>query len=796
MQKLKIPALLLAAILLMPCLFACHNHSDSNAVTTTVTFATDKVTVDYETPDTHITPSQTGSTRVHYALNIENAGEISGEVEQDLSGGKTSTKVTVTPGVGYEFKGWSDGQTNASRSGDKGTQGNITTYYAILAPVALEMPILNITTETGEDVTSKTEYISGTLSLSNCEARYALDKMNIEIRGRGNNSWSYQKKSYRIKLEEKQNFLGIAEDANRSWNLIANHCDHTLLRNYTALKFAAMMPNIAFSPACINVEVYLNGAYNGVYLLCEPIQVNDGRVDIQDDPEAGTDIGYLLQMTRYAEAPLFGVGDRDYEIKNDLSADSNLANKQMEYIQNYVWQCYEAVAAGNREEIERLMDLPSVVDTYIVEETVKNLDVGWDSFFLYKDAGGKLYLGPIWDFDLSLGNADSGCENYIDLHAAQNLMGQSNPWFYHLMGYEWFRQMVAERYQSDEVQKIVGSLHDLIQDTVDANYNSLNRNFQRWQIFGQRMNRETREVVKLKNYDEHYNYLLNWLDNRIQWMNGFMGSDRYNDGYNTQAGGTSVLPAPAPEFTGKGSGTANDPYLIASAEDFASFTEMLLYGETYQNTYFLQTASIDMTTVDGYAGMGSSATFAGIYNGGGYTIHAELWGNDQCIFPYLSGVVMNLGTTGSVTNSQQAAGICRSIRHGGAVINCYSLMDIASDAGMAGGLSASTQSGDLYLLNCYFAGTIRDGEGSPSNVWYNGRAGYFGYLYSPDDLGAENTLDTADILLPRDQMNAPLASMLNQNIAQLSSEYNLNPADFCAWEAGETFPVLQTQAAS
>lgn len=793
MQKLKIPALLLATVLLLPSFFACNNKetqtSDSTTRPTTATTTTQKAEVTYENPDTQVIPSQDGKTRVIYALNIENAGKIEGETEQILASSRNTTKeVTVTPGVGYEFKGWSDGKTDTNRSGDAGEKGKTTTYYAILAPVALEMPILNITTETGQDVRSKTEYTKGTIALTNCDERYAFEEMDMEIRGRGNNSWSYEKKSYRIKFSEKINFMGVAKDANKSWNLIANMCDHTLLRNYTALKFAAMMPNIGFSPACVNVEVYLNGAYRGVYLMCEAIQIKDGRVDIHDNPEEGTDIGYLIQLTNYAESPKFDVGGRTYEIKNDLSTDTDLAWEQSLYIQDYVWQCYEAIVNGNREDIERLIDLPSVIDTYIVEETVKNLDVGWDSFYLYKGKGGKLYLGPIWDFDLSLGNADEGCQYYTDLHAAQNLMGQSNLWYYTLMSYDWFRDMVAERYQSAEVQKIIGSLHGMIQNEVDANYNSLKRNFDRWQIFGQRMNRETHDVVKLKNYDEHYNYLLNWLDNRIDWMNSFMGGDRYNEGYNTQEGGTSVLP---PEFSGKGSGTAEDPYIVATAEDFASFTEVLLTGETYRNTYFLQTAHIDMTTVENYYGMGASANFAGIYNGGGYTIHAELWGNDECIFPYVSGVVMNLGTTGSVSNNQQAAGICRSIREGGAVINCYSLMDVSSDAGMAGGFSASTQSGELYLLNCYFAGTIRDGHGSPSNVWHEGRTGIFGYLYSPEDLGAENVSGDYDILLPRDQMNGALASTLNQNITDLAAQYSLDPALFCAWEAGENFPVLR-----
>ena len=171
MKKMKLSALLLATVLLLPSFFACNNKENTTTPTeseTTAATTTKKAEVTYEKPDTEIDPSQDGKTRVIYALNIKNAGKISGETEQILVSDRSVTQtVTVTPGIGYEFKGWSDGGESASRGGDKGESGKTVTYYAILAPIALEMPILNITTETGKDVTSKNNYIKGSVSLSN-----------------------------------------------------------------------------------------------------------------------------------------------------------------------------------------------------------------------------------------------------------------------------------------------------------------------------------------------------------------------------------------------------------------------------------------------------------------------------------------------------------------------------------------------------------------------------------------------------------------------------------------------------
>ena len=67
---------------------------------------------------------------------------------------------------------------------------------------------------------------------------------------------------------------------------------------------------------------------------------------------------------------------------------------------------FYSVLEGDREEIEELIDIDSVVDAYIVEEVFKNLDAGWSSFYMYRDIGGKLFFGPVWDFDLTSGNAD------------------------------------------------------------------------------------------------------------------------------------------------------------------------------------------------------------------------------------------------------------------------------------------------------------------------------------------------------------------------------------------------------
>ncbi|MGM9637742.1 MAG: CotH kinase family protein [Eubacteriales bacterium] len=809
--------LMLAICLILPILSSCRTgesaSSDGTGQTDTdVSFTRDpdNVTPEVTVPPVSEQTSPDGKAKVIYAVSGP-GGSLDGKTEQ-TPGSSGTTEVKAVADVGYCFKSWSDGLTETTRKGDTSSDGVMTTIYAVFEPEYLEMPVINITTETGEDVDPRIGnqvYIGATLSLTNCPADYALTDVTMQMRGRGNFSWyDVPKKSYKLKLTESQNLLGLGEGKSKSWCLIANHCDQSLLRNYLTYQLCRGLSGLDWAPDCTNVEVYLNGEYRGVYLLVESIKVDEHRVAISEDVEAGTDIGYLLQMTNNSDETYhFNSNGFNFDVKSDLSASSSLADQQLSYIRSYVNNCWTAVMGGDQEEIEALMDLDSVIDSYLVEEFNKNLDVGYDSFYLYKDSGGKLTFGPVWDFDLAFGNSNEhGCELAEGLYTGIDYCNHyhSNEWYTYLMSYDWFRERVAERWNSQEVQTVFGGISALATETAQKYYNSFCRNFKQWEIFGQQINRETWRITSLMSYTEHYQYLAQWISDRFDWLNGFIGSNDYNKG-NLYGSGELQLPDPPknpvisiPAFSG-GSGTVDSPYLIANAQDFVSFTQML-YATDFDGTYFLQTADLDLSSVNGYKGIGSSATFAGVYDGGGYAITAHIDSSDGCIFPYVSGLLINVITKGSVKNTNQAAGICRSVRQGGALINCASFMDVTSTGGNAGGLSPSTQGGDSSpaILNCFFFGTVNGFEqSSPINCWLAGRFGHFAYIYYSETLdNGFLTVSEDDICLTADQMKNELADLLNGNIASLSdalTPYGLGTDALCRWQKNGDCPVMQTK---
>jgi len=423
--------------------------------------------------------------------------------------------VSVSPGNRPEKKvTFVSGTTFSGRK--RPTVTDISGGYDIAA-----MPVLAIDTDTGRDVESKEEYVTASLSLYGCKEKYILEDVPMEIRGRGNNSWTYPKKSYKFKLTEKENILGLAAGKERIWCLLANQCDMSLQRNLVSFEFCRYMSGIDWSPACTPVEVYLNGDYRGVYLLIEEIKVSGDRVDIADtDPDA-LDTGYLVEMSNYAEGDaVFHVNGRAYMVQSDLSADRKIKQQQITWIRDYIAAAYDALASGDRAKAEEYIDLDSLLAVYLVEETVLNLDSQWDSFYMYKDAGGKLTFGPIWDFDLTMGNADDGSDNPCQIFVG-NGRGSGNSydsWFGLAMAAPWFREMAAEKWA--EVYDSFVQMPDFIRDEAQLGIESYLRNFEKWPIFGQKQNRETENILKLKNYEEHYTYLADWLDTRIAWLDG------------------------------------------------------------------------------------------------------------------------------------------------------------------------------------------------------------------------------------------------------------------------------------
>lgn len=389
----------------------------------------------------------------------------------------------------------------------------------------ITLPVLQIETKNGEEVTSREEYIDMSLSLSGCEKEEDNVTLKGRIRGRGNSSWDFcEKKSYKLKLDLKVNLLDIGSGGEKDWALISNGREKSMLRNYAIFDLAKRMGMYPVTNSDF-VTVYLNGDYIGVYLLTENIEVANHRLDI-DDSGTQPDSGYLIELDRRA------VGDAksklEYFYCNDWDTPFGIKSKvhnkeQNTFIKNYVEAVDVAILSGERAEIEKLVDLPSAVDMYIIEEFSKDRDVGYASLYMYKESGGKLTFCYPWDFDLALGNdsgedrlaeSDSPKINYKDPEGF--MASVLNRWFAALMNTEWFQAEVSARWNEldDEIDAMISE----VAKTGYSLRDEAKKNYDRFKIMGKKQLFEPYELVIITSYAGQVDYLLDWMTERKAWL--------------------------------------------------------------------------------------------------------------------------------------------------------------------------------------------------------------------------------------------------------------------------------------
>lgn len=422
-------------------------------------------------------------------------------------------RLVAVPDVGYKFDSWSNGEENADAPFFK----NLFAKPRFVIE-RLDFPAIVIETEGNKKIKSKEEYLDCTVTLLSDENN-SFESEKARIKGRGNSTFGLDKKPYKIKFDEKIPMLG--EGAAKEWTLIANHMDYSLMRNYIAYTLGDTL-GLEYTTSCHFVDVYVNGEYMGVYLLCEQIEVKKHRVEIEDSLDT-EETGYLLELD--ARAPDEGREGRDYfyslagtlpyAIKSPDTEDELFTSERVEYIKSYLDASYGALLGNDYSEVCRYLDIDTFVDGYILDELLKTTDVGFSSFYLYKDAGGKLSRGPIWDYDLAIGNSiQPNAKSPKSIYA-----GEVNPWYSRLLSFPEFREAVAKRLSEKKAE---------IEKTLDDAYlfaekfeRSFERNFDKWDdLLGNYCFEDitSREICTIETLDGQIEYLKSWLSLSLEFL--------------------------------------------------------------------------------------------------------------------------------------------------------------------------------------------------------------------------------------------------------------------------------------
>ena len=264
---------------------------------------------------------------------------------------------------------------------------------------------LYIETEGGQPIVSKEEYSYAKIKIDG-QSKYkdlTIDlSQKARIKGRGNSSWNWPKKPYKIKLDTKETLLSDKDPLSRllpekDWVLLSDYQDGVHLLNTIAFLIGRML-EMPFTNTILPVELTLNGEYLGLFGLTEQIEVKKNRVNIGD-------AGILLEFDQYFDEK-WQFRSAIYNLPVMIKAPDLDSNIDFELIESE-WNAFESLIAHPDFPNNNYLDyinIESIAKYFIVSMLTSNEEINHPkSTYIYKENGGKYAMGPIWDFDWAYG---------------------------------------------------------------------------------------------------------------------------------------------------------------------------------------------------------------------------------------------------------------------------------------------------------------------------------------------------------------------------------------------------------
>lgn len=286
-------------------------------------------------------------------------------------------------------------------------EGNNTQFIQIT-----NLPTVIVHTTDAQDIVSKESYVNGIISvISNNGTNLFRD--SLEIKGRGNASWNFPKKPYKIKLDKKASLLGMPA-VEKTWTLINNYGDKTLMRNLLAFDLSKRL-GLPYTPAAKSVDLFLNGEYKGNYQLCDQVEVATGRVELEKMKATDTIMpnlsgGYLIEMDAYSyeETTKFNSDYGNIPVTIKYPKDDDIVAAQVAYIKSHFNKMENTLYANNYTDttngFRKYIDIGTFLRHFLVGEMSGNTDTYWSTNMYKKRNNDKFYFGPVWDFDIAYEN--------------------------------------------------------------------------------------------------------------------------------------------------------------------------------------------------------------------------------------------------------------------------------------------------------------------------------------------------------------------------------------------------------
>jgi len=337
-----------------------------------------------------------------------------------------------------------------------------------------------------------------------------------------------------MKLYNKVNLLNLPANE-RSWTLINNWGDKTLMRNLLAFDLSKRV-EMPYTPAGIPVNVYMNGEYQGCYQLCDQIEIGKNRVDIQQMTASDVAFpnlsgGYLIEIDAYAysEASWF-LSQRGVPVQIRYPKYDEIVPAQSDYIRSH-FNLMEASVFFL--DYRKYLDTETFLRHFLVGEMSGNTDTYWSTYMYKRRSDDKFYVGPVWDFDIAY-------ENDNRTYPINN-----NPnWIYATTGSPagTVRNMINRLFTDPELDKQLKSIYAYYRNqqiiteeallAVVDNYAkeleaSQKLNFTRWNTMNTIVHQNPMVhgsyAAEVQNVKRYIRERIKWMDKKLGYSSGITG---------------------------------------------------------------------------------------------------------------------------------------------------------------------------------------------------------------------------------------------------------------------------------
>ncbi|MBO4444614.1 MAG: CotH kinase family protein [Bacteroidaceae bacterium] len=345
------------------------------------------------------------------------------------------------------------------------------------------VPRIDINIEGGKTVTSKEVYLKASFSIQGYGVYEDFLSTDVWIKGRGNTSWGWPKKPYRLKFDEKVHPFGLT--GGKSWVLLSNYLEGSLFTNALAFKIGQLAGTAACNHA-IPVELYINGKYQGSYIFTEKIGFGNNSLDADDTEDC------LLELSREYDEPYrfrsvpynlpVNIKEPDFSVWATTDRDERMGLIEEDF--NRLARSISRQA----DEVTDLLDFDACARFLLVNDLSNNVEINHPkSTFIFKEDvksnNTKYIFGPVWDFDWAWGFARTNTYFDTDQQSAwlRQLDGSSgNVFFGDLMNLGVMKRYYYKVWMDYLDKGCIEELKEFLQDYYDFTHVSFEHDSKLW----------------------------------------------------------------------------------------------------------------------------------------------------------------------------------------------------------------------------------------------------------------------------------------------------------------------------